>query len=166
MYHLYSDAIAKSTTKKNNFGVALGAQYYLRPGKRVQPFVGASIFFGKENTTTTSEVYAYSFKDKDENEYKNEFASTSKAASPAAYFGVAANLGVEFFVAKNISLSTVLDLGVKSTTTKTSAAFESDDKETYTAEVLETMNYTKKNGKNTEFATGLMGGKLAVNFYF
>ena len=170
LYHVYSDAIAKSTTKNRNLELTLGGQYYFRPGKRVQPFVGAGIFVGKNNTITVNEKYAYSFKHKDadgnEVEYKEEFTETSKNASPAFCFGLAANLGVEFFVTKNISLGTTLDLGVKTTSNKTVAKFESSDKETYTAEVLEPLNQTVKTGKNTEFATGLMGGNLSVNFYF
>ncbi len=165
LYHIYSDAIAKSTTKEKNFELNLGAQYYFRPGKRVQPFVGAGIFVGKNNTITLNEGFAYNFKDEDGNEYKG-YESTKKDASPAFCFGVAANLGVEFFVAKNISLGTTLDLGVKATSTKTVAEFESSDKESYPAEVQKAMNYTIKNGKNTEFATGLMGGNLSLNFYF
>lgn len=165
MYHVYSEPTSKTTTKNNKYEVALGAQYYFRPGKRVQPYVGANVFVGNKNTIGVTETFAYNFKDKD-TEYKQEFASTSKTSNPAFYFGVAAELGVEFFVAKNISLSTTLDLGVKATSNKTIAEFESTDKETYTAEVLAPMNYSKKTGKNTEFATGLMGGNLSLNFYF
>lgn len=165
-YHLYSEPISKTTTKTNKYEVALGAQYYFRPGKRVQPYVGANVFVGNENTISITETFAYSFKDKDNNEYKEEFASTDKTSNPAFYFGVAAELGVEFFVSKNISLSTTLDLGVKATTNKSIKEYTNTDSKTYTAEVLAPMNYSKKTSKSTEFATGLMGGDLSINFYF
>ncbi len=168
--YIYSDAIGKTTTKTNKYEVALGAQYYFRPGKRVQPYVGASVFVGNDNIITFDENYAYSFKGKDENgtevEREVEFANTTKTSNPNFYFGVAAELGVEFFVAKNISLSTTLDLGVKTTSNKSIKEYTNTDSETYTAEKLAKDNYKVKNGKNTEFATGLMGGDLSINFYF
>lgn len=166
MYYLHNDPIGKTTEKVNEFNLALGAQYYLRPGKRVQPFVGASVFVGRKNSTKITEEYTYAIKDANNMEEKREFSKTTKDANPNTFFGVAANLGVEFFVSKNISLSTEFDLGVKTTTSKTVKELESSDTKTYTAEVLKQENFSKKTGNKTEFATGLMGGKLAVNFYF
>ena len=44
----YKEIILKSSEGDRHFPLDLGTQYYFRPGKRVQPFIGANIYFGRE----------------------------------------------------------------------------------------------------------------------
>ena len=45
----YKEIILKSSEGDRHFSLDLGTQNYFRPGKRVQPFIGANIYFGREN---------------------------------------------------------------------------------------------------------------------
>lgn len=45
----YKEIILKSSERDRHFSLDLGTKYYFRSGKRVQPFIGANIYFGREN---------------------------------------------------------------------------------------------------------------------
>lgn len=171
--------------------IGLGAQYYLRPGKRLQPFVGAGIYFGKQTGTyTITDKFAYTYETPDGFEMDPttgapkldangdpiekfrvekglEFNEYDEAASPVGKFTFMANIGVELFLSKKISVSTALDLGVSTETTKSYRKYENDDKNLPKKNV-EDKNYSYKSEKKTTFKTGMgmMGGNVALNFYF
>ena len=164
--------------KSWTFGV--GAQYYLRPGKRLQPFVGAGLYFGKSVPTyTVTEQFAYTYDkavewDEDNNPTKFEavkdydFNEYTKSTNPTSEFTFVANLGVELFLSKCISVSTALDLGVSAETKRVKAEYENDHKDVK-QQTIDDANYAYKSSKKTTFKTGMgnvVGGKLALNFYF
>ena len=135
----------------------------------MQPFIGADIFCGRENEYTVSKDYDAKYEGEPDywgkTEYVKQYDTTAKKSEPINTFGAVVNLGVECFLSKNISISATLDLGVKSSTYKTISKFETDDRD-YTNEQIETLNYNIKTGRSTVFATGLMNGNIAFNFYF
>lgn len=165
----FKEVISKDIEGDNNFSLNVGAQYYFRPGKRIQPFVGADIYFGRENSN-------YSI-DKDFDAYYNtenywgntesirQYDTFYKRSSPTNMFGILANVGIEIFIVKSVSISAACDFGVQSYTQKSISKFKTDDN-SYTYEDVEERNYNKKTGKRTYFGTGLMNGNIAFNFYF
>lgn len=150
----------ESSNKTRDWMFGIGAQYTLRPGKRLQPFVGAGIAFGKKNTINFSE----SFLDDE---------TISKTSNPTTCFGLVANVGVEYFLGKNISISALLDLGLYQENSKVKSEYETDkseweDQHPYGDfdDFVDSQNYTRKDGKTTFFKTGLMNGNISLNFYF
>lgn len=137
----YEDKEEITKTGNRATMLTLGAQYLLCPGKRLQPVLGANL------------IYAYSsksFTDVDDLENdKNDYYSKS----PSNSFGIVANLGVEYYLSKAISLAAYLDLGLTTTTTRTK--YSTEEKE-----------YSYVSSKRTQFMTGRMGGNFAINFYF
>lgn len=160
----YKELIGKDIQGNRTFGLNLGAQYNFRPGKRLQPFVGADLFYGRYNSYTTEKSYEAEYEDQWGDEI-NIYDEIYKESSPINTVGVVANLGVEFFFAKNFSISAALDLGLSSSTAKEVSKFKTDDRD-YDNEYIETYNYKKKTNRYTRFATGLMNGNIAFNFYF
>ena len=159
-YEEEKDVTSKSTVADNSFSLGIGAQYLLRPGKRLQPFVGANVLYGRMNSYTLDKSFGF------KNDWTEQFDETSKEAYPTNVFGLQANLGVEYYLRQNISISASLDLGVYTATQKTVSKFETDDRDTYNKEAIEAMNYAYKTSKGTFFGTGLMNGNIAFNFYF
>ena len=80
-------------------------------------------------------------------------------------FGLMANIGIEIFIVKNVSISAAYDLGIQTYTQKVISKFETDDK-SYSNNSIEEKNYNIKRNKETKFGTGLMNGNFAFNFYF
>lgn len=165
----YKDLISKSTTGSRYFFLNLGAQYNFRAGKRLQPFIGADFYYGRKNS-------GYSINEEFDAkwDYENEWGSKvegeqddmyRKSLSPRNAFGFIANLGVEYFLGKNVSVSAALDLGVYTYSKKEISKFDTDNKD-YTKSQIDAQNYKKKTGRETKFATGLMNGNIAFNFYF
>lgn len=130
-----------STKGTNEFMLMFGANYLLRPGKRLQPVLGANI------------MYALSNKDYEKYDDMSEVNSDTDHSSPKSTFGLICNVGVEYFLCRSISLSALLDLGL--TTGKTRTKVSDWDEE-----------YSRVNTSQTKFMTGKMGGNLAINFYF
>ena len=137
----YIDKESVSTTGSNEFMFMVGANYLLRPGKRLQPIVGANLVYARANKN---------FQKVDDREDTNSDTSNK---TPQNTFGAIANLGVEFFFCENISMSALLDLGVTSATSKVKVNNWDDD-------------YSYITSKQNKFMTGRMGGNLAINFYF
>lgn len=75
---------------------------------------------------------------------------------PAHTLGLLANVGVEYFVARNISLSATVDLGICKTWTK--GTYDNSDNDEN--------NYSRVEYSNFKLKTGQFGGNLAMNFYF
>lgn len=137
----YQDKLNATTKGSNEVMFMLGANYLLRPGKRLQPVLGANL------------VYAHSNKNFEKIDDKEETNADTNHRSPQNTFGVIANLGVEFFFCRNVSMSAVLDLGL----TRTTARSKADD---WDAE------HSYVTSRQTKFMTGKMGGNMALNFYF
>ncbi len=150
----------KKINGDKNFSFNLGAQYNLRQGKRLQPFLGASIMYERGNISTTYKAYEY-----DENGVIEQYNGKGKESYPTNTFGIIANLGIEYFIGKNVSISAALDLGVKTSTNKHVQKLETEDPDA-TKEYIDSQNYKEKISKNTTFGTGLMNGNIAFNFYF
>ena len=169
------DVTGKGTIGSRSFFLGLGAQYYFRPGKRLQPFIGANIYYGRSNS------FISAVSDDDEtlvqvgelvyDEWNDEYYGDGvlaidgqhKISSPVNTFAVMANIGVEYFLKENISVSATLDLGVRTDTYRTVSEFDMADVEKATEKAN---NYNYKTRRDTYFATGLTGGKIAFNFYF
>lgn len=165
----YKEVIRKETDGNKLFSLGLGAQYYLCPGKRLQPFVGASIYYGRSNIN-------YEFDQSFEAEWEEEiypgrtekfetYDGYNKQSSPVNTFAAMANVGVEYFLKPNISLSATLDLGLSTSSHKEISKYDTDNGDVKKEEI-ESKNYSYKTHKSTYFATGMRGGKLAFNFYF
>lgn len=143
-----------------NFQLNVGAQYYFRPGKRFQPFIGAVIAYGRNNTYNYSKGYEYKV-----NGEIIQYDGYLKESSPTNTFSCLANVGIEYFLGKNVSISAALDLGVETSTNKSVAKFDTEDP-SVTKEYVNEQNYKIKNSTTTIFGTGLMNGNIAFNFYF
>ena len=157
----YKEVINTYSEGNRYFALNVGAQYYFRPGKRLQPFVSANISYGRTN---------YDYTVNKDFEYKEEgdivqYDETMKVSSPVNIFGCAANIGVEYFLGKNVSISGALGLSVRTSTYKNIQKFDTDEPEA-TKEEINALNYNIKNSKRTSFGTGLMNGNIAFNFYF
>ena len=155
----------ESVDAQRDMVLSVGAQYYIRPGKRLQPSVGADILLGRENS-----VYTTKSKLKDE--------TITKTSTPKTYFGLIGNLGVEFFITEKMSLGTNLYFGLLSTSSKNISKYETnkeiwkyhndgDDYDEYVA----AENSSTKGDKELKIATGnvlaeKMGGTVSLNFYF
>ena len=132
-----------NTKGDRNFMLKAGVQYLLRPGKRLQPIMGLDIAYCHSN--------GY-----ERNEDNTDGGNTIYKSSPAHTFGLLANVGVEYYITTNISLSATMDLGICKTWTK--GHYEnSGDKDSEVNHVVRT-DYGLK--------TGQFGGNLGLNFYF
>ena len=137
----YSEKTGVSTTGNKEAMLMLGFNYLLRPGKRLQPVIGANAVYVRANKN---------FEKQDDMEDTNADFSHK---TPVNTVGLIANLGVEFFFCKSVSMSALLDMGLTSSTTRNTAD-DWDEKHSYVT------------SKQVKFLTGKMGGNLAVNFYF
>ena len=156
----HKEIISTDTEGYKNFSLNVGVQYNFRPGKRLQPFVGADLYFGREIKGFTI----------DENfEYKDGkvsyYDSKSKISTPVNTFGCVAKIGVEYFLGKSVSISGALDLGVYTSAYKRVQKYETDSPNA-TNDYINSKNYSIKNSRTTQFATGLMNGNIGFNFYF
>lgn len=165
----HKDVIQKDITGSNSFSLGLGAQWYLRPGKRLQPYVGVGVHYKRTNKNYTIEKTFEA-----EWEEENSWGSTEdfeqeesylKKSSPINTFAVMANVGVEYFFKPNISISATLDLGFGTQTYKTASKFDTEEKGV-DKDYIKERNYSYKTSRDTFFATGLTEGKIAFNFYF
>lgn len=168
----YETITSENTTANKDFTFGVGAQYYLRPGKRLQPFVGAGIYYGKATNITINEKFAYTYEiEKWDGTFETikteDYNSYLKQTNPTSTISLMANVGVELFLSEKISLSSALDLGVSTKTEKTVSKYENDNKDV-TKEQIDANNYSYKSRKSTTFKTGmgLIGGNVALNFYF
>lgn len=155
----HKEVINTNTTGNRYFAINAGAQYYFRPGKRLQPFVSANISYGRTNNYTINKDYEYTV----EGEIQ-QYDTTTKTSSPANIFGCAANIGVEYFLGKNFSISGELGIGLETSTYKSVSKFDTETPE-YPKEQIDAQNYKEKNERITSFGT-LMNGNIAFNFYF
>lgn len=134
----------------NNFEFNVGVLYSFRPGERIQPFVGANLSYGIYNSGTIEEA----------EEHYNGDDYYSKSTTPYNTLGAAGQFGVEYFFAKNISISAAFDLGISSATYKTVKELDYDEID---KDYEERSNYTAKTGKGFGFYTGQT---VALNIYF
>lgn len=128
----------KATEGEKSFSFGLGVQYYLRPGKRLQPFIGASIFYGRE----VEGFVSLNSKSKDcEVYYDGEILADGyyKASAPLNIFGLSANIGVEYFLRQNISISAILNLGINTATMKAISKYDEEDVD---KDNIDAMNYS------------------------
>lgn len=156
----YKDIIRESTEGSKEFQISLGAQYNFRSGNRLQPFVAADIVYGRTNAN-------YSVTEQFDAEYYNVslYDQYRKTASPVNTFGFIANIGIEYFLGKKISVSAALDLGVYTSVHRNISKFETEDNK-ISSDDIDANNYNKKTSKETRFGTGLLNGNIAFNFYF
>ena len=160
-YNEPEDITSKKGDVNNDFTLGIGGQYLLRPGKRLQPFVGASILYGRTNKYDFNKELEYKFNNNNNKQEK----SLKKNGARSNMFGLMANIGVEYFFMKNISISTELGLGVHCTTYKNFVKFKTNDDD-ITKEEIEKMNYNKKTDREVALCKSLNNGNIALNFYF
>ena len=132
--------VEKSGSKATMF--MLGANYLLRPGKRLQPVLGASL------------VYSYANKGYTDVDDKSDANEDYYQKSPSNSFGIIGNIGVEYYLCKSISLAAFLDLGLTTTANRVKYIDDNEKEISYVT------------SRDTEFMTGKLGGNLAINFYF
>lgn len=133
---------AVKTNASHNFMMLVGMQKLLYPGKRLQPILGINL--------------AYCYSNADYDRFDNKEGQKIYNGHPSHTFGLLGNVGVEYFLLRNISLSATVDLGVCKTWTK----------DTHTGEKDNDSNYSRVNTSSYELKTGQFGGNLAMNFYF
>lgn len=131
----------------NSFALQVGALYSFRPEKRVQPFVGANLSYIINNNASV-----------DENVEGDKYYS--KEAHPFNAFSAAAVFGVEYFFAKNISVSAAFDLGIVAGSKKEVSKLDYKDID---EDTKKWNNYKAKTSKEFAFATGQ---SVALNIYF
>ena len=134
------EIIAQTKNGVTDIMLTFGAQYVIRPGRRLQPVIATRLVYAFDRDVEK-------FTDFDNKEYNY------KEADPSSMFGLVMDLGVECFLSKNISLSAYADLGFYTTSNKEKMTSESED-------------YSKKISSSAAFGTGMLGGNLALNFYF
>ena len=137
----YSEEVAIYKTGDKEAMLLLGFNYLLRPGMRFQPVMGVNAVYVRANKN---------FEKQDDLEDTNVDFNHK---TPVNTVGLIANLGVEFFFCKSVSISALLDMGLTTSTTRNTAN-DWDEKHSYVT------------SKQVKFMTGKMGGNLAVNFYF
>ncbi len=137
----HSVAKKETVTGTNRFIITLGSQFYFRPGKRIQPIVGANIMYAFANRNYKKEVDV-------ENDTK------TKDKSPSHTIGIVADCGVELFVTKSVSFKLAANLGLSRTINKDIYKSGEDD------------DYSRVSSNQTRFATGVAGADIALNFYF
>ena len=128
-------------TGSNELLIMLGTQYLFKPGKRLQPVLGANL------------VYAFSNRNFEKMDDSVEPDSSYSHKNPSSTFGVICNIGVEFFISRSVSLSAIADLGLVKTISKESIS-DWDYK------------YSRVKSSQTKFLSGEWGGNIVVNFYF
>lgn len=143
-YSYTDDSETKDNVKltgSTDFLIMLGSQYLVRPGKRLQPVLGANL------------VYAFSNKGFEKFKDDSDTDSNYSHQNPSNAFGLICNLGVEFFISKSVSLSAIADLGLMTTISREKIS-EWDSK------------YSRVKSSQTKFLSGKWGGNLVMNFYF
>lgn len=110
---------SKTGTGDVAFSLGVGFQYMLRPGKRLQPFVGANVYYGRINQYTFIKMPEYKYEDG-----TKQKETTYKNGTPLNALGLQANVGIEYFLGKNVSISAALDFGIYSATMKEASEFE------------------------------------------
>lgn len=147
-YEYYSSDKEKETAVKtnasHNFMLLAGVQKLLLPGQRLQPVLGLNI------------AYCYSNIDYNRYDDKTSGGRNIYNGHPAHTLGLLGNVGVEYFLTRNISLSATVDLGICKTWTK----------ETHDGEKDKNDNYSRESSSSYQLKTGQFGGNLAMNFYF
>ena len=171
-YGKYETITSEATNGSKDFTIGVGAQYYLRPGKRLQPFVGAGVYYGKDANVNITEKFAYIYETEKwngtfETIKTDDYNAYQKQTNPVNTISLMANMGVELFLSEKVSLSSALDLGISTKTTKTISKYKNDNKD-ITKEQIDARNYSYKSNRKTTFKTGmgLVGGNIALNFYF
>ena len=155
----YKEVIQTDAEGSRFFALTVGAQYYFRPGKRVQPFVSADIYFGRQNDYNVSKAFEYK-----EEGVVAQYDATLKTLSPTNAFGGSANIGVECFLGKNVSLSGEFGLGVSTASFKDVQKYDTKDPDV-TPEAVKEQNFNIKNSTQTTFSTNF-NTNIAFNFYF
>lgn len=127
----------KSST---SFMAKAGINYLLRPGKRLQPILGADLVYVHKNNFTYG---------KDEQNNKDAYEST-----PSNALGLLGSVGVEYFIIKQISVGATVDFGVAKVWNREHEDVDGGD------------NYSRISDTDTKIKTGNFGGNLSLNFYF
>ena len=122
---------AVKTNASHNFMLLAGVQKLLLPGQRLQPVLGLNI------------AYCYSNINYNRYDDKTDYGRNIYNGHPAHTLGLLGNVGVEYFLSRNISLSATVDLGI-----------------------CKNENYSREESSSYQLKTGQFGGNLAMNFYF
>lgn len=128
----------KSST---SFMAKAGFNFLLRPGKRLQPIMGLDLVYVHKNNFT----YA-----KNERNNEDRYQST-----PSNALGLLGSVGVEYFIAKQISVGATVDLGVAKVWNREHVDTDNSD-----------YDYSRITDTTTGIKTGNFGGNLSLNFYF
>ena len=144
-----------------NFMIKAGVEYLLRPGKRLQPIAGIDLVYVHGNQFSSTETNGY--------DADNKLVSTVKTSetAPVNKLGLIANVGVEYFVCKSISLGATLNFGVAKTWNRSTSKGESTVTVGGTTTTTTAPEIKRTTSTKTELKTGNnWGGNINVNFYF
>ena len=131
--------------KDNDWKVFVGGNYLLRPGKGLQPSIGAMIKYIRGNSTVA---------DTDE---ENEITSSTSFPVVNA-LGFAASVGVEYYMSRNISIEANLTLQTAMQTIRSASRNETQD-DSY----IVGQNYSRIVAKANAWATY---SEVLFNVYF
>jgi outer membrane protein W len=133
----------------SDWKVFVGGKYHIRPGKRMQPFVGASILYLYHNTKSNYKAYTINTE------------TISKSSTPINYVCLDINAGIEYFLTQSISINAKFTLQANKVVQKEHSKFGTTSK--YHEEYIDKMNYSRLSYKGTYIGTF---SSLAFNFYF
>lgn len=153
-----NDITEKEGAALSTFDLSIGGEYLLRPGQRLQPFVGLYAVIGGTNDVMRYEQIAF------ENANGKQESEMLKTSTPCFVYGAQANLGVEYFMSKNISISVIMGLGAYFYTVKSVSKYETSGN--LSQEVIESLNFNKVTSKSSWISSDFVSGNIAFNFYF
>lgn len=137
----------KDYYSNSDWKVFVGGKYHIRPGKRMQPFLGTSIIYLYHNTKNYNN--------------KTNTETISKSSTPINYVCLDINAGIEYFLTQNISINAKFTLQANKVVQKEHSEFDTNSK--YYEEHIDKMNYSRLSYKGTYLGTF---SSLAFNFYF
>ena len=153
-----NEITGKTNTFMSSYGLSIGGSYLLRPGKRLQPFVDVYAILSKTNILLGFENNAF------ENGSETQDNTILEIGFPIFVYGAAAEIGVEYFVTKQFSISAVMGLTAYSSISGTVSKFETDaDME---QELIDELNFNNKSAKTSSISTSQTSGNISLNFYF
>lgn len=157
---------------KKGFSAMLGAEY--RKGEnRIQGIFGAGFIFGS-NKVKTEYQYANAVTDLNQNPSSGftgtaipttGYRTLSKTTEANRFFGLAGNVGVEWFVAPKVSLGAEVNLSIYSV--KEGQTYTITEGYNSNTDCVEIRNEVSAPGNKTfVFGTDNLGGALYLSFYF
>lgn len=153
-----TEITGKSISLTSSYGLTIGGSYLLRPGKRLQPFVDVYAILAKSNMVMGFDNNAF------DNGSETQDAQMLKIGFPIFVYGAAAEIGVEYFVTKQFSISAVMGITAYGSNAGTVSEFETEGD--MDQELIDELNFRTKSAKSSSISTSQASGNISLNFYF